>query len=161
MVCCLKAPMLTNHQWGHVAFTRGAISREMLRTPILDMNSKTTHLIQQPYISAFNELIANIWEKWTKQCLWACRPQNTSIWVYHVWLIEAEWCIGKLCHHLCRLWLVACTATTHYLNQWWFIVNYKFSFKKMPLNLSSAKWHPSCRRLGVIRAVLFAARCHD
>ena len=64
--------------------------------------------------------------------------------------------VGELSHHWFRKWPVACTAPSHYLNQCCHIVIYSprnifqwnsfeiqiFSFKKMPLNLSSAKWRP-------------------
>ena len=43
--------------------------------------------------------------------------------------------VSKLCHHWFRLWLVAWSAPSHNLNQWWHIVNWtlgnKFQWIKM------------------------------
>ena len=36
-------------------------------------------------------------------------------------------CVSKLYHHWFKWWLVVCLATTHYLNHWWFIVNWTLS----------------------------------
>ena len=66
--------------------------------------------------------------------------------------------VGELGHHWFRKWFVACSAPSHYLNQWWLIsvgplgtnLNeiwieiQNFSFLKMLLKLSSAKWWPFC-----------------
>ena len=68
--------------------------------------------------------------------------------------------------HWFRLWLVAWSAPSHYLNQCWKIVNWNlrnreqtsvksltkihtFSFKKMHLKISSVKWRPFC--LGLLK----------
>ena len=59
-------------------------------------------------------------------------------------------------------WLVAWSAPSHYLNQWWNIVNSNltnssevvseirtFAFRKMHLKMLSAKWGPFCLGLNV------------
>ena len=62
-------------------------------------------------------------------------------------------CASKLSNYWFRWWLVACSATSHYLNPCWYIVNgtlrnilkwniYTFSLKKMHLKMSSVKWWP-------------------
>ena len=33
-------------------------------------------------------------------------------------------CVNELGHHWFSQWLVACSAPSHYLNQWWLIVNW-------------------------------------
>ena len=67
-------------------------------------------------------------------------------------------CVSDLVHHCFRQWLVFCLASSHYLNQCWFIANRtlrnKFqrhlikiqnsSFTKTYLEMSSAKWRPCC-----------------
>ena len=74
-----------------------------------------------------------------------------------------------------RLWLVAWSAPSHYLNQCWDNVNWTnfneivikipiFPFKKMHFEISSEKWWPFCIGLNVLIAVDFpgltyAQRC--
>ena len=67
-------------------------------------------------------------------------------------------CIGELSLHWFLEWLVACSASSHYMNQWWLFVNWtikntlqwnsnqntKFSFRKMHLKMLSAKLWPLC-----------------
>ena len=66
-------------------------------------------------------------------------------------------CVGELDQHWFRQWLVACQAPSHYLNQscWFSIgrlgtnfseiqIEINFSFMKMHLKVSSAKWRPYC-----------------
>ena len=66
-------------------------------------------------------------------------------------------CVGERGQHWFRWRLVAWVAPSHYLNQCWHIVNWTprnifqrnfeiqiFSFKKMRLNMSLAKWRPFC-----------------
>ena len=52
----LPEPMLTNHQWGHAAFTLRAISQEMIKICILDINFKIINLKWQPPLPGDNEL---------------------------------------------------------------------------------------------------------
>ena len=47
---------------------------------------------------------------------------NNDMYLTH-WGLMRHICVGKLYHHWLKPWLVACSATTHYLNQWWCIVN--------------------------------------
>ena len=69
-------------------------------------------------------------------------------------------------HHWFRQWLVAWSAPSHYLNQCWNIVNsnlrnklqwnlkqHTFSFKKIHLKMSSAKFWPFCLGLNVLKGV--------
>ena len=59
----LHKPILTNHQWGLVAFTR-----IMPKISVLDMSLKITHLISLPHLPGASELrIASI----TKQNIWS------------------------------------------------------------------------------------------
>ena len=61
-------------------------------------------------------------------------------------------CVSESDQYWFRKWLVAYSAPRHYLNQWSLIVNWTklqgtnfseiFSFKKMHLKTSSAKWRP-------------------
>ena len=67
-------------------------------------------------------------------------------------------CVSELGQHWFRYWLVVCSALSHYLNQCWLIVNWalgnklqgirieiqNFSFTKMRLKVSFAKWQPFC-----------------
>ena len=67
-------------------------------------------------------------------------------------------CVSELGQHWFRLWLVAYSAPSHYLNQCWIIVkwiprnkvqlnfnqNTKFSSTKMHPQISSVKWRPFC-----------------
>ena len=56
-------------------------------------------------------------------------------------------CVAESGKHLFRLWLVAYSAPSHYLHQWWIIVNWtlrKIFFMKMHLIISSDKWGPFC-----------------
>ena len=65
-------------------------------------------------------------------CLWcASRGVNeatmtsimVSIPITHRVIRAKHICICKTDHHWLRYWLVACSAPSHYLNQWWHIVN--------------------------------------
>ena len=67
-------------------------------------------------------------------------------------------CVRELGQYWFRWWLVAYSASSHYWNQCWVIVNWTlstnfneiwieiqhFSFMKMHLKISSAKWRPFC-----------------
>ena len=67
-------------------------------------------------------------------------------------------CVSESHQHWLRLWLVAYSAPSHYLNQCWDIVNWTLgtnfseisikrkdlSFTKMQMKISSAKWQPFC-----------------
>ena len=67
-------------------------------------------------------------------------------------------CGSESGQHWFRKWLVTYSASNHYLNQCWVIVNWtprnklqrnfsqnrKFSFMKMHFKLSSVKWRPFC-----------------
>ena len=62
--------------------------------------------------------------------------------------------------HWFRKWIVAWSAPSHYLNQYWNIVSsndrckiHTFLFKKMHLNMSSGKWPPFCLGLDVLIAL--------
>ena len=78
-----------------------------------------------------------------------------------------SWLISPLVPHICvnesgqhwfRLWLDAYPAPSHYLNQWWIIVNgtirnklqwnfdqnTNLSIMKMHLKIPSARWRPFC-----------------
>ena len=72
---------------------------------------------------------------------------------FHPWCL----CIKTRC--LFGWWVVACSTPSQYLNQCWFTVNWtiwntlkwksnqnkkNYSFKKVRLNISSAKWWPFC-----------------
>ena len=71
---------------------------------------------------------------------------NSSSLVLHI-------CVSELGQHWFRQWIVAWSAQSHYLNQWWNIVNFilrnklqwklikmsAFSFKEMLLKILSAK----------------------
>ena len=75
-------------------------------------------------------------------------------------------------HHWFRLWLVAWTAPSHYLNQCWNIgplgTNFNeisigiqtFSFKKMHFKMSSAKWRPFCLGLNVLSTIMIQCDHH-
>ena len=67
-------------------------------------------------------------------------------------------------YHWFRYWLVTWSAPSHYLNQWWNIVDwalrnkiqkmvfaiFTFSFKKIQLKILPAQWLPLCIGLSVI-----------
>ena len=46
---------------------------------------------------------------------------NKQISLTHLPLVP-HICVGKLSHYWFRQWLVACSATSHYLNQYWLFV---------------------------------------
>ena len=54
--------------------------------------------------------------------------KNVSYFRLWYWLtlthlpLQPHICVGELCQHWLRLWLVACSAPSHYLNQCWLIV---------------------------------------
>ena len=74
-------------------------------------------------------------------------------------------CVGELSQHWFRWWPVVYLALCHYLNQWWFIVNWTLrdtlqwnfnrnsyiSIQKNAFAMSSAKWLSSCLGLHVLR----------
>ena len=73
-------------------------------------------------------------------------------------------CVSESAQHWFRWWLVAYSVPSHYLNQWWVIVNWTlrnrtsfseiliktqdFLFTKMHLKISSAKWQPFFQGVG-------------
>ena len=72
-------------------------------------------------------------------------------------------CISKLAYHCFRYWLGACSASSHHLNQWWFIVNWT-PWNKFEWNTNGniniliqenafenviCKWQPFCLALNV------------
>ena len=74
--------------------------------------------------------------------------------IFVVWGLVTHICIRKLCHHWFRSWLLAWFEPSHYLTQWWFLVNLTLmnifhrncdlkskssSFQKMHLKMWSAK----------------------
>ena len=50
----LLEPMLYYHEWGLKAYTRGAISQEMLKISILDMSLEITYLSFQSNLPGAN-----------------------------------------------------------------------------------------------------------
>ena len=74
-------------------------------------------------------------------------------------------CVVDLGHHWFRYWLVACSAPSHYLNLCWNIVYWtfrhklqwigiqSFSFKKLHLQMSSAKWRLFCLGLNELKTM--------
>ena len=72
--------------------------------------------------------------------------------------LVAHICRSESHQHWFRYWLAPYSATSHYLNQYWFIVNWtlrnkhqcnlnkntKLLFTKMHLKISSAKYRPFC-----------------
>ena len=90
------------------------------------------------------------------------------------WLQLTHWgrvihiCVDKLVHH----WYitVVCSAPSHYLIQYWLILDWtigtetnfrairieiwRFSCKKMHLKMPSAKWRPFCLDLNVLTPIL-------
>ena len=88
----------------------------------------------------------------------------TRFWTQYVQWIWTYLCVINLCHYWFRQWLVACSAPSHYLNQWCIIFiwtfrnkhqsncirNSKFSFMKMHLKMSSGEWRPFCLDLNVL-----------
>ena len=86
------------------------------------------------------------------------KPEKTTIFcLIHLPLVP-HICVGELGQYWFMKWLVACSAPSHFLNQcclivkwtltnkfqWNFIKTQKFSFVKMHLKMSSAKWRPFC-----------------
>ena len=77
-------------------------------------------------------------------------------------------CVSERGHHWFGQWLVTCTASSHYLNHCWNIINWPirnklqwnligfhtFPFKKMHLKMASAKWRPFCLGLNVLNGRL-------
>ena len=68
-------------------------------------------------------------------------------------------CVNELCQHWSKRWLVACTTPSHWFNQCYRSLSIEplgtilseilikirnFSFMKMHLKISSAKWRPFC-----------------
>ena len=91
------------------------------------------------------------------------RKNNLHSRTRFVWLTTSSplvphICVGELGQQRFKWWLGAEQATSHYLNQCWTIVKWTlrnkfqwkfieiltFSFKKICLNISSAKWRPFC-----------------
>ena len=84
-------------------------------------------------------------------------PLKCDICIY-LCTLAPHICVRELGQHWFREWLVAWSAPSHYLNRWWLIVNWplgtnfseirikihNFSFMKMNLKVSSAKWRPFC-----------------
>ena len=61
------------------------------------------------------------------------------------------------------LQIIACSAPSHYLNQWWHIVNWtlrnkpvKFHFMNMHMKIPFAKWWPFCPRGDELTFVVMA-----
>ena len=87
---------------------------------------------------------------------------TTVIWIPSeaFQLIEIEWRIyASVNYHYFRKWLVAWSAPSHFLNQWWNTFYWtlrnkrqwnlkKIAFKKIHLKMSSGKWWSSC--LGLV-----------
>ena len=81
------------------------------------------------------------------------------------WARVTHICICKPYHNWFRLWLVAWTAPSHYLNNVGILltgafgINFSemlieiqtFSFKEMHLKMLSGKWGPSCLGLNVVK----------
>ena len=101
---------------------------------------------------------------WGKDKCYVETPSISQAIVSVNWGRVTHICVSKLCHHLSRRWLVACSAPSHHLGQSWLIVNWilcinfseilierqTFSLKKTYLKISSAKWRPSCLGLNVL-----------
>ena len=102
-----------------------------------------------------------MWEKEAKVCQSACY----IVCSYEI--IEAEWHIYAVTH------ICVDKLTTIDLDngQYWNIANWTnlseivigiktFSFKKMPLNVSSAKWGPFCQGLNMLSDMYVAQYIH-
>ena len=145
MACCLTAPSHYLNQCrliiseGHnCGIHLRAISQEMLKIHILDMDVPITNLRLWPHLPGANEF--NHWGQ-----------------VTHIG-------ITKLGHYCFRWWFVACLVPSHYLSQCYFIVdwiianifqrhcnqNTTFSFKKMLFKMSSTNRHLFCLDLNVL-----------
>ena len=90
-------------------------------------------------------------------CLDNNSPTNTNILNICKYInstIEAEWCVGKLGHHLFRKWLVVGFTISFYMDIFWHIViviheiNFskndeiqQFSYKEIDLIMPSVMWH--------------------
>ena len=95
-----------------------------------------------------------------ERCLykWGIHSQSITHWLTYLPLVP-HICVSESGQHWFRQWLVTYSAPSHYLNQCWVVVNWtlrknlqwfffikirNFSFTKMHLKVSSAKWWPFC-----------------
>ena len=89
------------------------------------------------------------------------------IYIVTHWSRATHLCVSNLTINGFRSWLVGWPAPSHYLNRCWNIINWPlainfseslseiqiFSFKKMHLEMASAKWRPFCLGLNVLNIV--------
>ena len=83
---------------------------------------------------------------------------------FSTWGRVTHICVLELGHHWFIYWLVACSAPSHYLNQWSFLVNWTlwtkfsgiftetktFSLAKLHLKYRLPKWRPCSLGLNVL-----------
>ena len=99
---------------------------------------------------------------WQTNTLW---PRILSCQLSHCgWM--AHICVSKRSHHWFRQWLVAWSAPSYYLNQFWYIANWNrrnklrwninrkayIYIQELHLVMSSGKWRPFCLGLDALTA---------